>query len=153
MIRIERDRVWWQRIACHPEVYDAIGGAAGVSSLLWAVGQPGVMPIADDHGGYVFAEIRPGVLELHSLFTPEGWGREAMRAGNHALGFVFSRGAGCVITYEIEGNPRSRPPKRAGFASQGAWVEGALGQMRMWILTADAWGASPFSRGDSCLLH
>ncbi|HEV7159023.1 MAG TPA: hypothetical protein VGN38_11760 [Caulobacteraceae bacterium] len=145
MIRIERDPAFWSGIAGHPAVRERLFGIAPERIGAFAVG-PGVIPLAAEHGGYLFARRDELGLhcELHSLFTPEGWGREVVRAGLLALGFVFGEaGFTLITTLEVAGNPRSKPPARVGFIPCGDFFERPLGSFRLWALTKAAWQASP----------
>jgi len=148
-IRVERDPRFWTTIANDPAVRAALGETPPETIGALAA-LPGVLPLAARRGGFLFVMLSAGVLEMHSLFAPEGWGREAAGAGAAALGFVFHQGAALVTTYEVEGRPRSKPPHRAGFAPQGDWRAGPTGRLRLWILTKSAWEASPYGRPDTC---
>ena len=147
MIRVERDPAFWTIVAAHPAVQGAILGIAPETIGELAV-REGVLPLASRHGGYLFAraDALGFVVELHTLFTPEGWGREAVIAGIEALNAVFLLGYQVVTTFEMETNPRSRPPVTAGFVQAGDWRETPLGQLRMWVLTRAGWEASPAAR-------
>ncbi|MHB8529189.1 MAG: hypothetical protein ACYC8V_06720 [Caulobacteraceae bacterium] len=144
MIRIERDPAWWSTIAAHPAVAGAIHGLtpAAIGELAT---RPGMIPMAAEHGGFLFAAMDGFgfIAELHTLFTPEGWGREAMEAGREALQLLFSGPCQAVATYEVEANRRSRPPVSFGFTRAGEFRETAFGSLRLWILTRGAWEASP----------
>jgi hypothetical protein len=153
-VRIERDPAFWTAVAAHPALRVMMGDAD--PALIGALaGRENVLPLASDHGGYLF--IRQDALgfvaELHSLFTPEGWGREALIAGIEALGAVWLLGFQTVVTLEMRDNPRSRPPKSFGFVQAGDWREGPFGAARQWILTRAAWEASPTAKRRAKCLH
>ena len=105
-------------------------------------------PLASVHGGYLFAARDPlgFACELHTLFTPEGWGREALEAAVIAFNAVFLAGYQIVFTFEQQANRRSQPPLSFGFRCAGDWRATPYGAMRAWTLTASAWRESPVSR-------
>ncbi|MDE2357286.1 MAG: hypothetical protein KGL69_11085 [Alphaproteobacteria bacterium] len=140
-LRIERDPAWWRAIAAHPDLH-----ATGPERIGEIVGRPEVLPLAAAHGGYLFVRLDALGLtaELHSLFTPEGWGREAYEAGIAALGAIWLVGFQSVVTLEMADNPRSRPPRSFGFVRCGGdWKASPFGAARQWMLTRAAWEASP----------
>jgi len=123
-----------------------LGGAS--LSLAEIVQHPTVTPLRAEHGGFLFvAQGGLGrVYELHTLFTPEGWGREVAAAAKSAFRHMFDGGAQIVTTYEVEGWFRSRPPRSFGFRPVGDFAPSPFGSLRTWILTADAWAGSPACR-------
>lgn len=147
MIRVERDPAFWTAVAAHPAVAPMLRG--GSPDLIGALAaRAGVLPLAAEHGGFLFvrADALGFTCELHTLFTPEGWGREALTAGIEALGAVWACGFCLITTFEARDNPRSRPPKTFGFARAGDWRETPFGELRPWALTRVAWDASPARR-------
>ena len=144
MIRIERDPAFWTAVASHPALAGVIMGVAP-EVIGQLASRETMLPLAARHGGYLFgrADALGFVAELHTLFTPEGWGREAVIAGIEALNAVFLTGYQVVTTFEHRDNPRSRPPVTAGFVQAGDWRETPVGSIRMWVLTRAAWEASP----------
>ena len=148
MIRIERDPAFWTAVASHPAVASGLYGIRPDVVGAFATRED-VLPLAATHGGYIFARTDPlGLIcELHSLFTPEGWGREVVQAGLEALHVLFSAmDYRLLTTLEVAGNARSRPPRRCGFALAGDWRATPMGSFRLWLLTKDAWEASPMFR-------
>ena len=150
-IRIERDPAFWVAVAGHPEVAPTLLGMdpAAVGRI---AARPDVLPLAADHGGFLFAraDLAGFVCELHSLFTPEGRGREALTAGIEAINAVWLAGYQAVTTFEVQANPRSRPPRTFGFARAGDWRATPIGPLRLWILSRQAWDASPAQRRALC---
>lgn len=146
MIRIERDPAWWSEIAAHPALEGLVMGLTP-AEIGRAALRPTLLPLASENGGFFFGRMDgPGlVLELHTLFRPAGWGREAAAAGREALTWVF-REAQVVVTHEVAANPLSRPPRSFGFALAGDWRETNLGALRAWVLTKAGWEASPAGR-------
>jgi hypothetical protein len=153
-VRIERDPAFWAQVLAHPEV--ARGAAFDQAiDIAAVVGNPAVLPLRAEHGGFLICALDAAgwVRELHSLFTPEGWGREVHAAAKAALSLCFDDGMQALATYEARSNPRSRPPRSFGFSSMGEFTPaGRLGprfaavEMRGWILTRRTWEASPAFR-------
>lgn len=146
MIREERDPAFWERIASHPVCAEALMGVEPRFFAEAAVAEP-LLPLASEHGGLVFVP-RDGfgrVLELHSLYTPEGWGREVLFASKAAFRLVFER-ADLVLTYERVGNWRTRPPRSFGFRPVGdEFVRDGV-SWRLWQLSRDGWVSAPANR-------
>ena len=154
MIRIERDPAFWTAVATHPALGEGLLGLdpAEVGGI---VRRPHVLPLAAEHGGFIFARLDPMgfVCELHTLFTPEGWGREALAAGIAAINAVWLVGFQLITTFEVRDNPRSRPPRSFGFTLAGDWRDGPYGALRLWSLGREAWTQSPGMRRRACLLQ
>ena len=144
MIRIERDPAFWRAVASHPAVAPALVGLS--PELAGEIARrPEVIPLAAEHGGFLV--VRRDALgfvgEIHSLFMPQGWGREAIEAGWQALNGLWLAGFQTLVTFEAEGNPRSRPWRAFGFQTCGPWRETSAGTLRQWVLTREAFAASP----------
>jgi len=153
VLKVNRDPAFWTRVAAHPAVSGMLHGVSPQAIGALAAHE-GMLPLASEHGGFLFARMDGFgfVRELHTLFTPEGWGREALTSGIEALGLLFAHECQMVTTYEVADNPRSRPPKTFGFAVAGDWRETVVGTLRLWILTREAWMASPArTRRAKCL--
>lgn len=147
MIRVERDSGFWENVASHPALAGATMGLDPFAIGAIAKRQD-VLPLAAEHGGFIFAKTDTlgFVCELHTLFTPDGWGREVVMAGIEALNLVWLCGYHIVTTFEVESNPKSRPPKTFGFVQAGDWRETLIGNIRLWTLSRTAWEASPASK-------
>jgi hypothetical protein len=147
VIRIERDPAFWTSIASHPAVKSGLLGLPPATIGALAL-KPDMLPLASEHGGFLFARLDAlgFVCELHTLFTPEGWGREALVAGLWALGVVWALGYQTIVTFEARANAKSRPPRTFGFRQAGDWRATPVGELRMWTLTQTAWDASPARR-------
>ncbi len=147
-LRVERDPAWWTAVATHPVVMPMIGGVFTVDQIAALVSQPKILPLASEHGGFWFVAIDSfmRVRELHSLFTPEGWGREVHRAAKEAFEQVFTEGCDLVVTHQIRDNSRSAPPKSFGFRPLGEFAPSMLGDVKTWQLTHEAWLDSPGRR-------
>jgi hypothetical protein len=154
MIRIERDPVFWTTVAAHPSVAPMLRGVdpALVGEL---ASRREFLPIAAEHGGFLLQrrDDLGFAWELHTLFTPEGWGREAVVAGIEALGLMFGSRACLISTFEVKANPRSRPWKGLGFATAGDGAQTPVGELRLWILTKSAWAESRAAKRRAACLH
>lgn len=128
-IREERDPAFW-RACCEP----------GLD--LGFLTSDRVTPLASANGGYFFVRIDGlgRVYDLHAAFKPAGWGKEASATLKASLRLLT--GWQAISVSEVEGNWRSRPPRSFGFSPAG----GFSGGYRSWILTRDAWEASPARR-------
>jgi hypothetical protein len=155
LIRVERDPAFWTAIAAHPAVAPMLRGADPASIGALAT-RKDFVPLAAEHGGFLLQrrdEAFGFAWELHTLFTPEGWGREAVVAGVEALGLLFGSDACLISTLEVKDNPRSRPWKGFGFAEAGGWARTPLGELRLWILTKSAWAESRAAKRRAQCLH
>jgi len=144
VIRIERDPAWWVGIASHPALIGALYGMPP-AAIAPFVTNPNVLPLAAEHGGFLVMRLDAVgfVYDFHTLFTPEGWGREVAGAAKEAVFEVMARGARVLTTLQCRDNPRSKPPLSFGFAAVGDWAETQLGEARCWMLTREAWEGSP----------
>jgi hypothetical protein len=84
VIREERDAQFWIDVLSHPALEHARAGhdPATIATVL-----PRAWPLAAKHGGFLFfpADSFGRAYELHTLFKPEGWGREAFEAARDAF--------------------------------------------------------------------
>lgn len=146
MIREERDLAFWRSVYEHPEVKPRVSLGHDVD-LAALIASPAVLPLRAEHGGFLMIRLDGlgRVRELHTMFTPEGWGREVLLALKAACEHVFTHGAQLITTYEVEGNWRSRPPKTFRFQPCGdfATAEGFEPRFRTWALSQADWSASP----------
>jgi hypothetical protein len=147
VIREHRDPEFWIGVYEHPAVkpHVGLGGELDVAAV---VSNPLVVPLRADHGGFLFIRLDGlgRVHELHTLFTPEGWGREVASAAKEAFGLMFDRGADLIVTYEVAGNRRSQPPLSFRFQAAGGFAPDLGASLRTWVLTRSAWEASPAFR-------
>jgi hypothetical protein len=154
MIQEQRDAAFWREIASDPAVAGAVMGLTP-DQIAEIAARPAILPLASANGGFFFGTMDGlGLIaELHSLYRPAGRGREAAEAGRKALERVFATFQ-VVVTYEVQGNERSRPPRSFGFVMAGDWRETAVGVLRAWVLTRAAWEGSPVKRRmATCRLH
>ena len=154
MVTLDRDPAFWRWVFDHPAVkpHAGLGLSVDFEPLL---ADARVTPLRAVNGGYLFVQLDGlgRVRELHSLFRPEGWGREALLAGKAALAAVFAAGAQVVTTYEARGNRRSQPPLSFRFQPAGDFAPDPLtkAELRTWVLTRSAWEGSPaYRRSISC---
>lgn len=146
MIRENRDADFWTEVFNHPEVnpHVALGYDLDMRAV---VSSAQVTPLRAEHGGFLFIRLDGlgRVYELHTMFTPEGWGREVLLSAKAAFTEMFGRGAQLITTYEVAGNWRSQPPKTFRFAPCGEFQHAPqLGvDLRTWALSRAAWEASP----------
>jgi hypothetical protein len=144
MMRVERDPAFWTAVAAHPAVAPTLAGGdpAAVGAL---AARADILPLAAEHGGFLLQrrDELGFAWELHTLFTPEGRGREAVESGVEGLTLMFGAQACLITTLEVKGNPRSRPWRGFGFAPAGDWSASPVGEVRLWILTKAAWLESP----------
>lgn len=142
MIRVERDPAFWRGIVGHPDVAPSLHALSpetfsNLAACEW------VKPYASAHGGYLFLQ-QDGlgrVWEVHAVFTPEGWGREATESGKRALADFDWQ---LITTSEMPGGFTA--PRSFGFRPAGEFEPSPLGPLRTWILTRAAWEASPARR-------
>jgi len=145
VIREERDPAFWQAVADHPRVAPSIF-LAGRIEFANLVTRPDIVPLATDHGGFLFHR-QAGFDDLHALFTPQGWGREVNEAVKRAYEDMIRRGSPGFRVVEVSGLPTSRPPLSHGWRLASDFAPGPLGlSTRFWTLSIDAWRASPAAR-------
>lgn len=145
MIREDRDVAFWTGVANHPAVMPHVG--LGQPFTMEAVASPAVTPLRTENGGFLFVSLDPEgrTQELHTMYRPEGWGREVLQGLKEAVSEMFARGARLITTYDVEGHWRSRPPKTFRFTPCGDYAQapGFNVRIRSWRLTQAAWEASP----------
>jgi len=143
MIRIERDRAWWTAVAAHPAVIDTLHGMPP-EDIGDVAARPDVLPFATANGGFLVAPLDAlgFARDMHAMYRPEGWGREAAFAFAEVLEALFWGGCQVVNVYEVETNVKSRPPRTSGFIQAGDWRGTPFGRLRLWTLTQRNWFAS-----------
>lgn len=145
---IEGDAAWWDAVASHPDVAPHIFMGAAPVSLSVVLDQPGAFGLRSENGGCIFIPRDPLglVLEMHTLFRPEGWGREVAAAGRVFMPRVF-QAAALIVTHEQEGNWRSRPPRSHGWVACSDFQDVNLPRrLRLWALTREGWMKSAVGR-------
>lgn len=143
MIHLNRDPAFWNAVADHPSVVHAKHGHevdAGALAM-----REDITPLASEHGGFMLRklDVFGTIYELHTLYTPEGWGREVSNAKKAMCRRIFET-ASLIVTHETE-HPQSRPPLSFGWKQAGE-TNSEIGRVRLWILTKEAWEQSPAGR-------
>jgi len=149
---INRDVAFWDGVACHPDVAPHVFMGREPSTLAPLINHVGVLPLASSNGGVLFVSIDPlgMVREMHTMYKPEGWGREVALFGKQFIEEAF-KVCSLITTNEQEGHWRSSPPKSYGWKSSGDFREAGLPKrVRLWLLTYEAWIASPVGRKMQC---
>lgn len=142
-IREENSPAFWQAILDHPAVAHVKHGHDVRAEAV--IGRPEVSAFASAHGGYVCIrlDVLARVYEIHALYRPEGWGREACVALKLMLNALD---ADVILATETR-DPMSRPPLSFGFRPASEFRPSLIGATRTWVLTRDAWRASqPYRR-------
>ncbi len=144
MIRVERDADFWRGVIAHPQVSHVMMGLP--LDIAGLVEHESVVPLASSNGGFLFCRLDGlgRVFELHTLFKPDGWGREVSGSAKEAFAHMFDVGAQVITTYEVEG--WASPPLSFGWRTAGEFAPSPIGNTRTWILTLEAWAASPARR-------
>lgn len=139
---LDRDPAFWVEVASHPAVAHTLGGFSP-EVIGFAVANPHVLPFRAEHGGFLLlkADSFGRVYELHTLFTPEGWGKEAYSAAKSLFDKAFCF-CDLIITHETE-HPQSRPPKTFRFKPLGEFEDAETGKVRLWSLSRADWLTSP----------
>lgn len=146
-LREERDASFWDAVAAHPAVAPGVFLGADPVSFAGVLALPTTVPFAGEHGGLVFLQMDGlgRVFEMHTLFTPEGHGREAATSMREATAAMFRRGAQLLVTYQIEERKwTSGPPRSHGWRQADDFARCSLGVgLRSWSLSAADWRQSP----------
>jgi len=144
VIREERSAGFWQAIVDHPQVaHIKMGLPLDMADL---VAHERVVPLASENGGFLFCQLDGlgRVFELHTMFRPEGWGREVASSAKEAFAAMFVRGAQVITTFEVDG--WAAPPLSFGWRPAGEFAETDIGSVRTWVLTRVDWETSPARR-------
>lgn len=143
MIREDKDPAFWTSVAAHPALAHLLRGQS--PDLILGLVERGVA-LRAENGGLIFVLIDCGgrIAEMHTLFTPAGWGREAFIAMAEAVEFMFER-CDLVVTHQTD-HPQSAPPRTFNFQPAAELQDTAHGPIRLWTLTKPAWRASPARR-------
>lgn len=151
---LNRDVSFWDSIASHPEVGPSIFLGIEPVSLAPLVEPEDHLPMASENGGLIFSPVdHLGMIyEMHTLYKPEGWGREVAIFSRLAIDEAFNR-ASIIVTHEQEGNWRSKPPRSHCWQSSDDYRDVGLPvRLRMWYLTKERWLSSPSRKKiDQCL--
>ncbi len=148
-----RDPSFWDSVAQHEAVAPFVFMGEEPRSLGFLVSDERNLPLRSDNGGVILLSMDAlgFYREMHTLYTPDGWGREVATAGR---GFMREAFKTChvLFTNEQEGEYRTAPPKSHGWKPCGDFTNvGLLRRLRPWMLTKEAWLASPVGRKTECL--
>lgn len=150
---INRNVKFWDAVAQHESVAPFVFMGTEKQSLAPLIECEKNIPCASTTGGILFVQMdHLGLIfEMHTMFLPDGWGREVAMFGACALNRVFEK-AQMVVTYEQEDHWRSRPPKSHRWKSAGSFVDHGLPKrLKMWYLTKEDWLSSPVGKKTRCL--
>jgi hypothetical protein len=144
VIREERDPGYWARIANDGAVRPTLGGE-GPLDFTEIIQRPDVVALAAPHGGFVFLNIWPTRWELHTMFLPEGRGRNVLRSFGAAAQHMFTA-TDCaeIVTKAADSNRAAqfmalKAGFRVVFRREGAWQDGS--GLNHYALTLDEWTA------------
>lgn len=149
---INRDPSFWDSIANHPQVSPFVFMGKEAGSLEGLVTHPDALPMASENGGLIFVkmDLVGLVRELHTMYRPEGWGREVARHAPLFMDEAFNH-CSLITTHEQEGEWRTRPPRSHGWTVSGEFMDCGLNKkLRLWLLTREAWIGSPVGRKLQC---
>lgn len=142
MIREDRDPTFWNAVANHPEVLPQMGGTSALD-LTRLLANPLNVPLACDHGGFIFIKHEIGRYELHTLIAPEGRGAAVLPAFSEAAEWLFTRTDATEIVTKTAATNRAAAimARRAGlrplFVRKAAWIDGS--DLTFYTLTLDEW--------------
>lgn len=143
-----RDVQFWDAVATHESVAPHIFMGMEPTTLAPLILKENCLPLRSEHGGVILVALDHFglVREMHTLYTPEGWGREVATNGKLFMQEAF-KDTEVIFTHEQEGNWRSSPPKSHGWKSTGNFCYvGMPKRLKLWMLTRDAFYASPVGR-------
>lgn len=92
-------------LANHPDVRPWLLGADGPLDLTRLVENPAVVCLEAEHGAFLLVPIQPTVYELHTMWLPEGRGKEFFGHAAEMFRYIFTR-TDCleVVTKVPDGN-------------------------------------------------
>jgi hypothetical protein len=143
-----RDVQFWDSVATHEAVAPHIFMGTEAVTLAPIIEREDALPMRSENGGIIFVPVDPFrlVYEMHTLYTPEGWGREVAKQSKLFILKAFEK-ASLILTHEQEGYWKSQPPKSHGWKCSGDFCYvGYEKRIRLWLLTRDAFLASPVGR-------
>lgn len=143
-----RDAKWWDSIATHPEVSPHVFMGFEPVSLSGLVEAENNLPLRSENGGVILVGLDAFglVREMHTMYSPEGWGREVASNGKLFMQEAFKT-TQVLFTHEQEGNWKSRPPRSHGWKQASDYREVNLPKrLKLWMLTRDDFYSSPVGR-------
>lgn len=139
---VDRNPQFWVKIASHAGVAHVLDGMEAATIADIAL-QDDVIPYRGINGGYFLkkSDSFGRVYELHTIFTPEGWGKEAFYVARSMFDQAFAF-CDLILTHETE-HHQSRPPKTFRFKQMGDFNYTPHGRVRLWSLSKADWESSP----------
>lgn len=131
-------------VANDPTVRPWLGGD-GPINLAPLLADPTTLAIVTPHGGIIAVPLDEHRYEAHSLFLPEGRGREAIVATRAALDFLFSTSAATeLVTKVTTDNKAARGMARLMgflpvFTAPLPWSAGLTREVMALVLPIDVW--------------
>ena len=147
-----RDVAFWDSLAHHPDVAPHIFMGMEPVTLASLILNEDNLPLRSEHGGVILTAVGSFGMarEMHTLYHPDGWGREVAKNGKLFMREAF-KSCQVILTQEQEGNWRSVPPKSHGWKSVGDYCYvGMPKRLKLWMLTKEAFEASPVGRKLQC---
>lgn len=137
----------FNRVANHESVRPRIGGD-GPMELKPVIDNLANYAFKTEHGGFILLDCGSGRFDVHSIFLPEGRGKEAYDAMANVAEYMFTR-TGCVegrTTIAAEGNAGGALAlaKRGGFEQRFdlekmPWKAGTTTKAVFMALTLEKW--------------
>lgn len=131
-------------IANHPEVRPTLGGD-GPLDLSASFADPYNLAFESPHGAMLCRAIGSGVYDVHSLFLPEGRGKEAADTMRDVAQYMFTK-TDCMegrTIVPLEHRAAAVAARRAGFVllfpTRIAWTDGARIDAEVFGLSIHRW--------------
>lgn len=140
------DATFLNLVANHQDVRDWLGGD-GPLDLTALIADPENLAATTGAGGFVAVAHGGARYEIHSLFLPEGRGRDAIAAMRHGLAYLFTSSDAVELVTKVpaENKAAAALAKLAGFqvlfTSAIPWRHGAVAPVDFMSLTLDQWVA------------
>lgn len=137
---------FWHPVLTSPQVEPwVLHGLIGVDEFLSAIEDPRFLVEPCEDGGIIYTQ-KDGYQELHIMFLPSQWGRKVNQYLKASIARKMRQNV-TLVAREQEGHWRSRPPKSYGWKVDGEFEQDHHPvRRRKWILTSEAWYASPVGR-------
>jgi RimJ/RimL family protein N-acetyltransferase len=141
------DVAFLNRVANDKSVRPYLGLGDGYMDTQWVLDVPGTIFLANEYGGFLLLQTRPGLYSIHSLFLPEGRGAKAVRAALDAVAWVFQNTDAKAITTEVPAPNLAAKwlALRCGFTEISkrpqSWIapNGEVSDMTDYLLTKPRW--------------
>lgn len=138
----------YNSVANHPTVRAWLGGdgASDAPIVLDSVLEnPANVALATGHGGFIAVALGSGRYDVHSMFLPEGRGREATDAQRDAVAYMFSATDATELRTTVPTTNQAAGlfARRAGFellfTSRVPWTGGTKLEAECRALSLDRW--------------